>query len=81
MGSKGPPGVRSETEETPLASMPKTKNAARAVIPGGRRVGMVEGTADQFVSSRKPHNDIEFSGERSESAATSYWAAAVRAHL
>ena len=36
MGSRGPPGVRSEMTESPLASVPKMKKHASAVTPGGR---------------------------------------------
>jgi hypothetical protein len=39
MGSSGPPGVRRETEESPLASVPQAKRPLSAVIPDGRVAG------------------------------------------
>src|SRR6266508_3851445 len=64
MGSSGPPGVRSESAESPLASVPKAKKALSAVIPGGRGIRDAD-TGSYDARSMKPHNGLRFSGERS----------------
>ncbi len=49
IGSSAPPGVRSETADSPLARVPNAKKAPSAVIPGGRPVASGAGNGAYSV--------------------------------